>query len=196
MVAAGTGRARREGRGARWCTRQQRVEVAGRPIYDPYARRRGRRRCADWSRGSHLEVLPVELMTKLIPRLIVDRCGDRSDVHSHETEASRPRGVAIIHDLAHFYFVGRVLRLEVPAQEGNRYIDNWTYLTSLSLSVICDNPPRKHFAVAGPLALDAAPRGLLPMFCGRGRGAPRRNEPEPEPFCFLLLRSHGARSLS
>ena len=48
-------------------------------------------------------------------------------------------------------------------------------LTSLSESVICDNPPRKHFAVAGPLALDAAPRGLLPMFCGRGSasGAPR-----------------------
>ena len=66
-------------------------------------------------------MLPIELVTKFIPRLIVDGCGDRSDIHGHETEASRARGVAVIHDLAHFYFVGRVLRFEVPVWKSKFY---------------------------------------------------------------------------
>jgi len=66
-------------------------------------------------------MLSVELMAKLVSRLIVDGCSDRSDIHGHETEASRPRGVAVIHDLAHFYFVGRVLRFEVPVWKSKFY---------------------------------------------------------------------------
>ena len=86
LVAAGGGAAaRREGRRARWCAGQKCIKIAGRPVHDADAGRRGRRRCTDRRRGSHLG---ASRRAGGRTCLSLDRRQPRRrlDVHGHENQ--------------------------------------------------------------------------------------------------------------